>query len=308
MTIRTTMPMSLRTRKLPSGFWKGSTSRKAPRRSKSTRAVKSLAPRARKAVATIAKTVMRKQTETQYIVDNPELNWTAIYGDTYPTGGATQIFACLPQIVQTDDPTSSGRRGIKIQPTKHTTDLQFVFSDEPLYGASAPGARLDSLAWDVTVHVWYGFIKRYKSTDDVNANKVFIANNLFEIDGANQTRFSGRIEDLMNERNTDFGTLKHKSFRMMKSSGNANTGTGEQYEPALTQRKLRLPWKAPQSLKYADETSFYPENYAPFILVGYHHNDGTQASNSNNAGETTNIAQLPAIKMLQVNKVWFKDA
>lgn len=304
------MPMNLRTRKLPSGFWRGSTARKAPRRSKSTRAVKSLAPRARKAVATIAKTVMKKQTETQYIVDNAELNWGAIYGDTVPTGGGTQIFACLPQIVQTDDPTSSGRRGIKIQPTKHTTDLQFIFSDELLYGPGpGPGARLDSLAWDVTVHVWYGFVKRYKSTDDVNANKVFIANNLFEIDGANQTRFSGRIEDLMNERNTDFGSLKHKSFRMMKSSGNANTGTGEQYEPAVTQRKLRLNWKAPQSLKYADETSFYPENYAPFILVGYHHNDGTQASNvSNTVGTTTNLAQLPAIQMLQVNKVWFKDA
>lgn len=302
--------MTLRARKLPSGFWKGATARKTTRRSKSTRAVKSLAPRARKAVATIAKSVMKRQSETQYIVDNQELNWGAIYGDTTPTGGGVQLYSCLPQIVQTDDPTSSGRRGIKIQPTRHVTDLQFIFSDELLYGPGpGPGARLDSLAWDVTVHVWYGYVKRYKSTDDVNGNKIFIAQNLFEIDGANQTRFSGRIEDLMNERNSDFGTLKHRSFRMMKSSGNANTGTGEQYEPAVTQRKLRLAWKAPKQLKYADETSFYPENYAPFILVGYHHNDGTQASNvSNTVGTTTNLAQLPAIKMLQVNKVWFKDA
>jgi len=300
------MPMTLRARKLPSGFWKGTTARKAPRRSKSTRAVKSLAPRARKAVATIAKSVMKRSSETQYVSDNHELVWQAIYGDTEPTGGATQVFACLPQIVQ-DDAESTGRRGIQIQPTRHVTDLQFVFSDELLYGASAPYARLDSLAWDVTVHVWYGMIKRYKSTDDVNANKIFIANNLFEIDGTSQLRFSGRIEDLMNERNKEFGSLKHKSFRMMKSSGNANTGTGEQYEPAVTQRKLRIPWKVSKTLKYADDTAFYPENYAPFILVGYHHNDGTQASNSNNAGETTNISQLPAVKMLQVNKVWFKD-
>jgi len=183
-----------------------------------------------------------------------------------------------------------------------------VFSDELLYGSSTPGARLDSLAWDVTVHVWYGMVKRYRSTDDVNANKIFIASNLFEIDGGQQVRFSGRIEDLMNERNSDFGSLKHKSFRMFKATGNANTGTGEQYHPCVTQKKMRLSWKVPENLKYSDETSFYPENYAPFILVGYHHNDGTQASNSNNAGETTNISQLPAIKMLQVNKVWFKDA
>jgi len=285
--------------------------RRAKKTSKKTRAPKTLAPRARQAVAAVAKSVINRQLETQYIVDNQELNWGAIYGDTIPTGGGVQLYSCFPQIVQTDDPTSSGRRGIKIQPTKHVTDLQFIFSDELLYGPGpGPGARLDSLAWDVTIHVWYGYVKRYKSTDDVNGNKTFIAQNLFEIDGANQTRFSGRIEDLMNERNTDFGTLKHKSFRMMKSSGNANAGAAfEQYEPALTQRKLRLTWKAPGTLKYADETSFYPEDYAPFILVGYHHNDGTQASNvSNTIGTTTNLAQLPAVKMLQVNKVWFKDA
>lgn len=299
--------MTLRTRKLPSGFWKGATARKTTRRSKSTRAVKSLALRARKAVATIAKSVMKRQIETQYVVDNHELDWQAIYGDTYPTGGATQVYACMPQVIQ-QVAEADDRRGIKIQPTKHVTDLQFILSDELLYGSSAPGVRLDSLAWDVTVHVWYGMVKRYRSTDDVNANKVFIASNLFEIDSGNQVRFSGRIEDLMNERNKEFGTLKHKSFRLMKSAGNANTGTTDQYQPAITQRKLRIPWKVPKNLKYADDTAFYPENYAPFILVGYHHNDGTQASNSNNAGETTNISQLPAVKMLQVNKLWFKDA
>lgn len=303
------MPMTLRPRRLPSGFWKGTTARKTTRRSKTTRAVKSLAPKARKAVATIAKSVMKRNTETQYVVDNHELNWGAIYGDTIPTGGGTQVFACFPQIIQ-DAAQADDRRGVRIQPTKHATDLQFIFSDELLYGPGpGPGARLDSLAWDVQVHVWYGFIKRYKSTDDVNANKVFIASNLFEIDSGTQVRFSGRIEDLMNERNKEFGQLKHKSFRMMKSSGNANTGTGEQYEPALTQRKLRINWKVPKTLKYADDTAFYPENYAPFILVGYHHNDGTQAANvSNTIGTTTNMSQLPAIKMLQVNKVWFKDA
>lgn len=270
---------------------------------------KTLRPTARQAVAKIAKSVMRRGLETMYIADNPEGNYEAIYGDTIPSGGAVQIYSCLPQIVQTDDPTSFGRRGVKIQPTRHATDLQFIFSNELLYGSSTPGARLDSLAWDVTVHVWYGYLKRYKSTDDVNGNKNFIASNLLEIDGSIQTRFSGRMEDLMYEKNQEFGTLKHKSFRMYKASGNANNGAAtEQYQPAVTAKTMRLSWKPPSNLKYADDTSFYPENYAPFILVGYHHNDGTQASNSNNAGETTNLAQLPAIKMLQVNKVWFKDA
>ena len=196
---------------------------------------------------------------------------------------------------------------MKIEPTKHCSDLQFCFSPELLISSGGPATRIDSVAWDVTVHVWYGYVRRYKSMDDVNGNKIFIAQNLFEIDGSTQTRFSGKMGDLMNERNSEFGALKHKSFRMFKDQGNANTLTSE-YFPTVTQKRLRLWFKPPKSLKYADDTSFYPENYAPFILVGYCHNDNTQASNSNNAGPTTNIAQLPAVQMLQVNKVWFKDA
>lgn len=250
---------------------------------------------------------MKRRVETQYICDNPELNYTAIYGDTIPTGGAVQVFGALPQIIQSGGEQSYGRRGVKIEPVKHCTDLQFCFSPELLISTGGPATRIDSVAWDVTVHVWYGYVRRYKSMDDVNGNKTFIASNLFEIDGSTQVRFSGKMGDLLNERNSEFGALKHKSFRMFKDQGNANTLTSE-YFPTATQKRLRLTFKTPSSLKYADDTSFYPENYAPFILVGYHHNDNTQASNSNNAGPTGNIAQLPAVQMLQVNKVWFKDA
>lgn len=258
-------------------------------------------------MATIARSVLSRKLETNYAVDNTDFTWEAIYGDTIPTGGSVQIYTCMPQVPQGD--ASSDRHGVKISPSKHTTELQFIFSDEQLYGNSSSAVRLDSLAWDVTVHVWYGMLKRYKSTDDVNGNKPFIANNLFEINGGIQQRFSGRLEDLMNERNRDFGTLKHKSFRMFKSSGNANAGSSsEQFQPCITQKKLRLSFKAPKILKYADETSFYPENYAPFILVGYCHNDGSQASNVSNSGNTTVLSQLPAVQMLQVNKLWYKDA
>lgn len=272
-----------------------------------TKTVKPLAPTTRAQVAKIAEAVVKRDTETQYICDNHELNFDAIYGDTYPTGGSVQVFSCLPQIVQSGGEQSYGRRGVKVEPVKHCTDLQFCFSPEQLISTGGPAARVDSVAWDVTVHIWYGYVKRYKSTDDVNANKIFIANNLFEIDGSTQQRFSGRLRDLTYERNAEFGALKHKSFRMFKDQGLANTLTS-QYFPAVTQKKLRLWFKPPKSLKYADDTSFYPENYAPFVLIGYCHNDNTQASNTNNSGPTSTITQIPAIQVLRVNKVWFKDA
>lgn len=262
---------------------------------------------ATRAVAKIAKAVMKRSTETQYICDNHSLNWDAVYGDTVPSsGGSTQIWTCLPQIVEAGGEESYGRRGVTIQPVKHTTDLQFAFATEALIPGEPP-TRLDSVAWDVSVHIWYGYVRRYKSCDDVNGNKPFIANNLFEIDGSNQTRFSGRLVDLMFERNKEFAGLKHKTFRMFKDAGNANTLSSFDF-PAVTQKKIRLNFKAPKTLKYADDTSFYPENYAPFVIIGYCHNDMTQASNVNNPGPTTNIAQLPALTVCRVNKVWFKDA
>lgn len=274
-----------------------------------TKTVKPLAPTTRAQVAKIAEAVVKRDTETQYICDNHELNYSAIYGDTTPSGGGVQIYAALPQIIQSGGEQSYGRRGVKIEPVKHCTDLQFCFSPELLVSTGGPSpVRIDSVAWDVTVHIWYGYVTRYKSMDDVNGNKTFIAQNLFEIDGSTQTRFSGKMGDLMNERNSEFAALKHKSFRMYKDQGNANTLSSE-YFPTVTQKKLRLWFKSPKSLKYADDTSFYPENYAPFILVGYCHNDNTQASNtSNTVGPTNNLAQIPAVQMLQVNKVWFKDA
>jgi len=296
--------MTLRSRKLPSGFWKGSTAR----RRKPARA---LAPKARKAVAKIAKSVLNRQVETQYVCDNPELTYSAIYGDTVPSGGVAQVYPCLPVVSQTDADTSYGRRGIKISPKKLRTDLRFVFGDEPLIQGGANSGRVDAAAWDITVHIWYGYVKRYKVSSDITANAQFIADNLLETNGGTMQRFSGRLSDELFEKNKEFASVKHKQFRMFKNAGLPNildTTIPAQNFPVQDAHRVSLSFTPPKALLYADETSTYPENYAPFMVVGYCHNDGTQAANASNAGPTTNPVQVPAIQMLQVNKLWFKDA
>lgn len=254
---------------------------------------------------------MSRQLETQYVVDNREQDYVAIYGDTTPASGAPQVYTCLPQVTQADADTSSGRRGLKLQPKKLRTDLRFIFAPEQLISTGGSPARVDSCAWDVTVHIWYGYVKRYKTCSDVQANAQFICDNLLEIDGATQARFSGRLQDELFEKNKEFASVKHKKFRMFKNAGLPNildNTIPAQNFPVQDATRVSLSWKPPKTLLYADETSVLPENYAPFMIVGYCHNDGTQASNTSNGGPTTNPLQVPAIQMLQVNKLWFKDA
>lgn len=272
---------------------------------------KTLAPRARKAVARIAKSVMNRQTETQYVADNLGLDYQAIYGDVLPSGGAPQVYTCLPAVSQTDADTSSGRRGLKIQPKKLRTDLRFIFAPEQLISTGGAPARVDSAAWDITVHIWYGYVKRYKTCSDVLANQAFIANNMLESTGATQARFSGILSEELFELNKEFVNFKHKKFRMYKNAGLPNildVTIPAQNFPVQDAHRVSLTWKTPKTLLYADETADLPENYAPVMIVGYCHNDGTQASDTSNGGPTSDPLLVPAIQMLQVNKLWFKDA
>lgn len=299
------MPMTTRPRRLPAGFWKGSTTtrkRRAPQ--------KSLAPRQRKAVTAIAKRVFNRKTETKYVSSNtPEYAYTAVYGSTYPQGGIPQIYGCLPQLPLGD--SSYTRDGNKITPTRHVTDLRFVFNDDAILDAG--GAKPASQAgWDITVHVWYGFAKRYKQLNDaviVNGGQL-LDEHLQDGHGA-EYQWGGLLLDELKDINTEVFQLKHKKMRLYKNAGLANVG--DVVAPALSTpmseaKRMRLTWKAPKVLTYADENHILPENYAPIIIVGYCHNDATQASYKANAGVTADLAYIPAIKMLKVDKLYYKDA
>lgn len=295
--------MTLRPRRLPAGFWKRSTTR-SKKATTARRAVKSLAPKARKAVATIAKSVMNRAVETKYIAENQDA--IAIYGDTLPGGGVAQVFTCVPDISQGDG--SFDRQGLKINPKRHTTQLQFTFNEDPQITGSIPAAQA---GWDVTVHVWYGFAKRYKNVTDIQANAAAILAEMLDTGNGGQSRFTGLMSDELFEVNKEFLNLRHKTARMYKNAGRANildTTSPSLGTPFAETARMSLSWKAPKTLLYKDEVATIPENYAPFIIVGYVHNDGTQASDQANTGPTSNVLQVSALKMVRTDKVWYKDA
>lgn len=302
------MPMTLRSRKLPAGFWKGTSARKTTRRSKATRAVKSLAPRARKAVATIAKRVMNKGSETHYVARQPEPGtWTGIYGATLPAGGVGQLFTCLPQVAEGD--ASYERNGLKINPTRHRTDLRIAFNDDALL---AGATRADQAGWDITCHIWYGYVRRFKNVTDIESTALMnsILTQMLDDGEGNTLPWNGRLTDETLAINKEFVSLKHKKIRMYKNAGLANvldTTSPSLSTPMSEAKRVSLVFKPPKVLQYKDETQLFPENYAPFFIIGYCHNDATLSSYQVYNPLAPSVANVPALKMYQSDKLYFKD-
>lgn len=275
--------------------------------------MKSLAPRARKAVTAIAKRVFNRKTETKYASSNtPEYTYQAVYGSTTPTGGIPQIFGCLPQVPVGTDESSYTRSGNKLNPTRHVTDLRFVFNDDPILLSGGNPFPAAQAGWDITIHVWYGFAKRYKQLNDaVIVNGLTLLQEHLQDGQGNEFPWSGQLLAELQDVNKEVFNLKHKTLRMYKNAGLANAGdvtSPSLSTPMSEAKRMRLTWKAPKTLTYGDETKILPENYAPIMIVGYCHNDATQASFVANAGATANLDYIPAIKMCKVDKLYYKDA
>lgn len=297
--------MTLRSRKLPTGFWKGST--RSRRAAKSARAVKSLAPRARKAVATIARRVFSKKTETKYVAQLLSTDPTDIYAATLPTGGNPQLFDCMPQL--SIGPAEYQRDGVKVMPTRHSVDLDLRFNTRNILPNQGSTQQIETGAWDVQVHVWYGYARRYKNVVDVLGNEVNLLQAHLETGaGANSEWLGGPIDDFM-QVNKEVMVLKHKTFRMFRPLGDQNTADGIQqtYFPQVIRKHLRLSFKPPKTLLYNENVGI-PDNYAPFVIVAYQHSNGSQGANTVYNPASPSVINIPALQMYMKSHLWFKDA
>lgn len=259
---------------------------------------KGLSKPAAKAVARIARRVVNRKAETKWaahVAEGP----TVLSGDIYPIGGQPQVFPAICPVV--NGTADYERVGNEIHPVRVGADLFLSLAQSPITG----GTTQDN-SWDITAHIWYGYVKRFKSATDVVTNNAQIANNLLDLGGSGATdyqRFTGLMQDMMYPTNREYFTnLKHKSVRLFKSYGSANTNPAlaagvTQYFPDRVSSMVKLSFKAPKTLKYvlADE----PENYCPVVIVGYQHNDATQAANGN--------VGTPILAFEMITKIWYKD-
>lgn len=267
-----------------------------------------LTKNATKAVAKIAKKVMNQGSETHYVARQLEVGtFTGIYGSTLPTGGNGQLFTCLPQVAEGD--ASFERNGLKISPIKHRTDLRIAFNDDALL---AGGARADQAGWDITCHIWYGYVRRFKNVTDIETTALLnsILTQMLDDGEGNLQGWSGQLTEETLALNREFVSLKHKKVRMYKNAGLANvldTTSPSLGTPMSEAKRVSLTFKPPKVLQYKDETQLFPENYAPFFIIGYCHNDATPASHVTYDPANPSIANVPALKMYQSDKLWFKD-
>lgn len=257
----------------------------------------------KKAVAKIAKKVVAKAAETKYVGELYSNEPTAIYGSTVPTGGQNQIYDVCPTV--SEGVAEYQRTGVKVVPTKHVVDLDLTFNtNNDINGNPA----LDNCSWDINVYVWYGYVRRYKNSTDILANAGNILANLLDTGTGATLPWAGGPYDHLKKVNTEWFQLKQKHFRMYRPFGSQNqatlTGGLTTYFPQTIHKTLRLSFKPPKVLQY-NEASTLPENYAPVVIIGYQHNDASQASNAFGAGNT--ILTAPALQMMMKQHMWFKD-
>jgi len=254
----------------------------------------------------LIKKVVNNQVETKYSATVPD-GWLQIYADTAPTAAPVQMWSGLADVME--GVAEYKRTGVKIRPVKCCADLMFAFNQQ---SGDLTGNLPSGDAWDLTVHIWYGYVRKFKQQAGIDADITNVIANLLENGNGVTQRFQGRQSDLLNEVNKEYFNVKHTSFRMCKQAGNANLATSvggaavDQAQPETTLVTKRLSFTPPASLMY-NETNVFPENYAPMFIVGYAHNDGTQGANAR-ASPVGSYLNVPAIQMTYASKLWFKDA
>lgn len=268
--------------------------------------------RTRAAISNAVKRTFDRRVETRYVAFTPQTSPFMIYGSTYPSGAGAipQLYPVLPAIPQGDG--DNQRQGVKVSPVSHKVDLTLTFNNLAQDVSQTGG--LDACAWDITAHVWYGYARRYKSVEDISVvgNQNYVLQNMFDVGNGTSTWWDGRPYDDQLRINKDVVVVKHKKVRMFRPFGTQNQatlgGALTTYFPQKIAAQMRLSFKPPATLKYA-EGEDTPENYAPFIVIGYQHNANTQASDEvRQEGQPITIANSPALIATFRSHLWYKDA
>jgi len=240
------------------GRWAGSTStgKRGPRR-KPKQVAKLSAPMTR-----AIKNVINKEADTKFVAEAIQLASGSGSGLNTYTGFSSaintvnEIYAALPQVVI--GPGDHQRIGTQISPRRCYLDLNIVAT-----AANDIGAR------DKTVHLFLLTSKSVKSLDNYSSIPI---TTLLNIGNGTNGPFNGAAMSQTLPVNTnEFTVLHHKSFRMTKGMGLANTSvqTSAVITPSSSFRRVRLNVKLPKKLIYANDSTDYPTNSAPFLVIGW---------------------------------------
>jgi len=174
-----------------------------------------------------------------------------------------EIYFAIPALSQGTD--SHERIGDVIQPKSIYCDLNIVVKNGPS----------DAFSTDKIVHV---FLMTSKAVKDLaNYTAIPIAQ-MLDYGNGTSGGFDGSSGAAMYPvQKKSFTVLKHWKKRMTHGFGHTigSTGTSAGSTDSVitpvsnSYAQLRLKVKAPPKLKYATAASTYPNNFAPFFVVGW---------------------------------------
>lgn len=212
------------------------------------------------------KSLITKAAETKYVM-NDCVNGTGLSTLTNFTAfssgitSVTEIYPAIPQLAQGVD--NFQRIGDKIVPKSIFVDMNIVVKNTS-----------DAFSSDKIVHV---FLLTSKAVKDLANYTAIPIGQLLDYGNGTSGGFDGTTGAAMYPvQKKSFTVLRHWKKRMTTGFGHPFGSTGTNagstdsvITPAASWASLRLKVKAPGSLNYALASSTYPENFAPFFVVGW---------------------------------------
>lgn len=240
--------VTTRGRRLPSGFWKGSTGGAKKRTVR--RAVARMKPVTKTAIRAIAKQVVRQATENKFvggIVENSfQHNGQITTADMYPL---------MPPVAQGTG--YNQRVGHKIKPKYLEYRVRVALNESA------------DLTTPYHIDLWCLTSKRVKSYNVPGGLGAIDVSQLLDGgSGANVPFDATTMNALLPINKEEFNVLAHRSFKLTTSTLENHKGT--------SYREMRIRLKCPASLMF--DTTNFPENFAPFTVLGWSRDDGIQPS------------------------------
>jgi len=286
----------------------------------------------------VVNTLLNRKTETKYIgqyVTTPALQngvspfqppaWENAVQTLGSQAAGTQYWTvALPAMTQAALTAGQGasdinRIGNNIEPVSHRVKMTVRFAPQSI-GGDPPAFQAPDKPLDLTVYVFYGYIKSMKTYSGAGASHL---GNSIVVSG--QTEAARAMARLLDDGDLTFSTftgdpilaqqplseyvnMKVKKIHLRRAAGwiNANFGNGGAVPNGAADntlsRQLTLKFKPPTKLKYVNTTDLYPDNYAPVFAVGYVFNDPIASTNQTapdyGEGQVEYVAQ---------SQLWFKD-
>jgi len=218
-------------------------------------------------VVKAVKNILNAQTETKLKIADVVSAGTAF---TRGITSVAEIYPCLPPVnVSTSSANSHTRVGDLITPTSLTIKgrVSFTFNTQ--------------VARSITVHIFCLSAHAVKNWDNYSAIPI---TTLLDNGAGSDVQFDGTVRtSLLPVNRQTFTVHKYLKFPLVKALGNTNasisTPTDSVISPGYTSKEFTIRLKTPKFLKYALSGS-YPQNFAPFLCMGWTYNDEATAGDA----------------------------